>query len=302
MRYVTYDDDGQGWRGGALDGERVVDLGEALGSDRPGDAVPLALSMGMSAVERAIAAAPSRPLAGARLGPPIPRPEKIVCIGLNYRDHAAEAGLPLPTVPMLFAKYANSLIGPEDAIVLPRGEHDVDYEAEVAIVVAERCKDVAPGSGLDRVGGLMCFNDVTARDLQFETSQWTGGKAIDSFGPCGPAVVTLDELGDVQDLSIRTRVNGEPVQESSTADMVFGFGELVERLSRVMTLAPGDVIATGTPAGVGFARSPQVLLRPGDLVEVEVDGLGALRNPVIAESQRPGAVSPALRHARSGTR
>jgi len=282
MRLVSYDDGDGTLRGGALAPDGVIDLGAALGA--PGAvSVREALALDPAVLRAAIAGArPARPLTGTRLGPPVPDPDKIVCLGLNYRDHAAEIGMDVPHTPMLFAKFRNSLVGPEDPIVLPRGTHDVDYEAELAIVVGARAKDVAPGDALAHVAGLTCFNDVSARDLQMATSQWLGGKAIDTFGPCGPAVVTLEELGDPQDLGIRTRVNGRTVQDSSTAQMVFGVAQALAFVSTVMTLEPGDLIATGTPAGVGFTRSPQVLLAAGDVVEVEIDGLGALRNPVVA--------------------
>lgn len=280
MRLVTYEEAGA-WRGGALTGDGLVDLAQALGhTEAIGVRAALALDAGTLAA--AIATGAPRPLDGVRLGPPVPDPDKIVCLGLNYTDHAEETGLPLPTVPMLFAKYRNSLAGPDDPIILPAGEHAVDYEAELAIVIGRPAKDVAAEEALDHVAGVTCFNDVTARDLQFATSQWLGGKALDTFGPCGPAVVSLDELPDVQALGIRTRVNGATVQDSSTAHMVFGVAEAVAFVSSVMTLVPGDIIPTGTPAGVGFTRSPQVLLAAGDVVEVEIDGVGALRNPVVA--------------------
>jgi 2-keto-4-pentenoate hydratase/2-oxohepta-3-ene-1,7-dioic acid hydratase in catechol pathway len=220
------------------------------------------------------------PLAEVRLGPPIPDPEKILCMGLNYRDHAAESGQALPSVPLFFAKFRNSLIGPGDEIVLPAASTQVDYEAELAVVIGRRCRGVSTEEALEYVAGAMAFNDVSARDLQFESSQWTMGKAIDTFAPCGPALVPLEEITDLQTLGIRARVNGETLQDADTSLMVFGVAEAVAFLSTVMTLEPGDVIATGTPAGVGMGRDPQVWLRGGDVVEVEIDGIGTLRNPV----------------------
>ncbi len=215
------------------------------------------------------------------LGPPVPDPDKIVCLGLNYRDHAEEAGLDLPVAPMLFAKFRNSLIGPEDSIVVPAVTERVDYEAELAVVVGRRATRIASEDALDHVAGVMAFNDVSARDLQLQTSQWTAGKALDTFAPCGPAIVSLDEIDDLQRLAVRTRVNGRTVQDGNTADMIFPVAETIAWLSSVMTLEPGDIIATGTPAGVGFKREPPVLLVHGDVVEVEIDGIGSLRNPVV---------------------
>ncbi len=218
--------------------------------------------------------------AHVRLGPPVPDPQKIVCLGLNYRDHAAEAGLDAPAVPMFFAKYPNSLVGPADDIVPPLTTNAVDYEAELAIVIGRRARNVDAADALSHVGGVMAFNDVSARDLQLANNLWTGGKAIDTFGPCGPALVTLDAIGDLQNLGLRTRVNGETVQDGSTSQMIFGVAETIAFLSQIMTLEPGDIIATGTPAGVGGSRTPPLFLKTGDVVEVEVDGVGTLRNPV----------------------
>ena len=214
------------------------------------------------------------------IGPPVPDPSKIVCLGLNYRDHAREAGLTPPSAPMFFAKYPNSLIGPTDAIVPPPATDQVDYEAELAVVIGRRGRNLSADQALGHVFGVMAFNDVSARDLQLANNLWTGGKAIDTFGPCGPALVTLDEVGDLGALGVRTRVNGETVQDGNTADMIFGVAETLVFLSSIMTLEPGDIIATGTPAGVGNARDPKLFLRAGDVVEVEIDRVGLLRNPV----------------------
>jgi acylpyruvate hydrolase len=214
------------------------------------------------------------------LGPPIPDPQKVICLGLNYRDHAREAGLATPSDPMFFAKWANSLIGPTDPIVPPRATKQVDYEAELAVVIGDRVYGVDEDRALDHVVGVMVLNDVSARDLQLANNLWTGGKAIDTFAPCGPAVVTLEEIEDIQALPVRTRVNGQIVQDGNTADMIFGVAETIAFLSQIMTLEPGDIIATGTPAGVGISRTPQVFLRRGDIVEVEIEGVGTLRNPV----------------------
>jgi 2-keto-4-pentenoate hydratase/2-oxohepta-3-ene-1,7-dioic acid hydratase in catechol pathway len=215
------------------------------------------------------------------LGPPVPDPPKIICLGLNYRDHAQEAGLALPAEPMFFAKWANSLIGPNDVIVPPAGatEH-VDYEAELAVVIGKRARNLDADHALDHVAGVTVFNDVSARDLQLANNLWTGGKAIDTFGPCGPAIVTLEEIGNIDALPVRTRVNGNTVQDGNTADMIFGVAETIVFLSQIMTLEPGDIIATGTPAGVGNSRTPKLFLHAGDTVEVEIDGVGTLSNRI----------------------
>jgi len=220
-------------------------------------------------------------LTDVRLLAPVPDPEKIVCLGLNYRDHAAEAGQEIPAAPMWFAKFANSLIGSGEPIALPPAHADhVDYEAELAVVIGRAAMRVSAERALDYVAGAMPFNDVTARDLQFQNPLWTSGKAIDTFAPCGPALVTLDEIDDLQSLTLRTRINGETLQEGTTANQIFAVAEVVAWLSRTMTLLPGDIIATGTPAGVGASKAR--FLRDGDSVEVEVEGLGALVNPVRA--------------------
>jgi acylpyruvate hydrolase len=221
-------------------------------------------------------------LAEATLLAPITDPQKIVCLGLNYRDHAEETGQEIPTAPMWFAKFANSLNGSGGDIVLPAAHAEyVDYEAELALVIGRRAKNVSAADALGHIAGAMPFNDVSARDLQMQNPLWTSGKAIDTFAPCGPALVTLDEIDDLQALGLRTRVNGEQVQEGTTANLIFGPAEVVAWLSRTMTLLPGDIIATGTPAGVGVAQGR--FLKDGDTVEIEVDGLGTLFNTVRGE-------------------
>jgi 2-keto-4-pentenoate hydratase/2-oxohepta-3-ene-1,7-dioic acid hydratase in catechol pathway len=222
------------------------------------------------------------PLADVRPLAPVPHPGKIVCIGLNYRDHAAEAGLPLPEVPILFPKFANSVVGPGEPIVLPPEVSEPDYEAELAVVIGRTAHRVDVDEALDHVGGYTCANDVSARDLQNRTSQWMLGKAIDTFLPLGPVLVTPDEIPDPQALAIRCEMNGAELQSSSTGQMVFGVAELIASISRTMTLEPGDVIATGTPPGVGFARRPPVWLRDGDEVTIEIERIGRLTNPVRA--------------------
>lgn len=225
-----------------------------------------------------------RPVTDATLGPPVPRPGKIVCVGLNYRDHAAEARLPVPDSPVIFAKFPSSVIGPDAPIVLPRASDRVDYEAELAVVIGRRAKHVPRERALDMVVGFMNANDVSARDLQKLDGQWVRAKSCDTFAPMGPWLVTRDEAGDPGALAIRLRLNGVTMQDSSTREFVFDVATLVAFLSETMTLEPGDVVLTGTPPGVGFARRPPVYLQPGDVVEVEIEGLGVLRNEVRAEA------------------
>ncbi|HEY2141401.1 MAG TPA: fumarylacetoacetate hydrolase family protein [Solirubrobacteraceae bacterium] len=218
-------------------------------------------------------------LADTALCAPIADPQKIVCLGLNYRDHAEETKQDIPAAPMWFAKFANSLIGSGADIVLPAAHAEyVDYEAELALVVGRAAKNVDAEHALSHIAGAMPFNDVSARDLQLQNPLWTSGKALDAFAPCGPALVTLDEIDDLRALTLRTTINGEVLQEGTTANLIFGPAEVVAWLSRTMTLLPGDIIATGTPAGVGVAQGR--FLRGGDIVEVEIDGLGKLVNPV----------------------
>jgi 2-keto-4-pentenoate hydratase/2-oxohepta-3-ene-1,7-dioic acid hydratase in catechol pathway len=242
------------------------------------------LAMGperMAELAKAAATLPGEPVAGLRLGPPIPDPQKIICIGLNYHDHAKEVGATPPPSPIFFAKFANSLVGPEDDLIPPRDENHVDYEAELAVVIGKPGRYITRADALSHVAGAMAFNDVSARDFQLANQLWTSGKAVDTFGPCGPALVTVDDLGDLQNLSVKTRVNGDTVQDGTTAQMIFGIADLIEFLTRVMTLEPGDIIATGTPAGVARAHNPPRFLKAGDVVEVEIQGIGTLRNSVL---------------------
>ncbi len=220
------------------------------------------------------------PFADVRVLAPVPDPGKIVCIGLNYRDHAEESGLPIPEVPILFAKFANSVVGPGEPIVIPPETTEPDYEAELAVVIGRTASRVGVDDALSYVGGYTCANDVSARDLQNRTSQWMLGKAIDTFLPLGPVLVTPDEIPDPQALAIRCEIDGRELQSSSTAQMVFGVAELIASISTTMTLDPGDVIATGTPPGVGFARKPPVWLQDGNEATVEIERIGRLTNPV----------------------
>ena len=266
MKLVTFDGVVGDGGFGRIEGDLVVPMGEDLmmylagdGDARDGDPVSLG---------------------SLTLRAPISHPSKIVCVGLNYRDHAAESGQPVPDHPILFPKFANSVIGPGEPIVLPLDTEQPDYEAELGVVIGATTKRVSESEALGRVAGYTCLNDVSARDLQFRSSQWMLGKAIDTFLPMGPWLVTTDEIPDPQALRIGCRLNGEQVQDSSTEQMVFGVAELIAFISRTLTLEPGDIIATGTPPGVGFARTPPRFLRDGDEVTIEIEGIGALTNPV----------------------
>jgi 2,4-didehydro-3-deoxy-L-rhamnonate hydrolase len=215
---------------------------------------------------------------------PIDCPSKIVCVGLNYRDHAEEQGAELPQAPLLFAKWPNALIGPGEAIVIPRASKRVDYEAELGVVIGSRVRNVSKENALEAVSGYLCLNDVSARDLQFSDGQWTRGKSPDTFCPIGPHVVPRDEVPDPQALTIRCVLNGRVMQDSTTANMIFSVAEIIAYASATITFEPGDLIATGTPAGVGVFRDPPVLLQDGDEVTIEIERLGSLTNPVRAES------------------
>ncbi|HTK23075.1 MAG TPA: fumarylacetoacetate hydrolase family protein [Gaiella sp.] len=212
---------------------------------------------------------------------PIPRPGKIVCVGLNYRDHAAEQGAELPEAPLLFAKFTTALIGPGDAIVIPPIVTKCDYEAELGVVLGRTVRQVSKENAMEAVAGYVVANDVSARDLQFGDGQWTRGKSPDTFCPVGPLVPAAD-VPDPHALPIRALLNGEVVQESTTANLVFGLAEVISYASQTATLEAGDLILTGTPAGVGIFRKPPRLLQPGDEITIEIDGVGSLTNPVVA--------------------
>jgi 2-keto-4-pentenoate hydratase/2-oxohepta-3-ene-1,7-dioic acid hydratase in catechol pathway len=212
-----------------------------------------------------------------------PEPGKIIGIGLNYRDHAEEQGAELPAEPLLFAKFANTLRGPGDSIVLPTQSEHVDAEAELAVIIGRQARHVSPEEALDAVAGYTCANDVTARDFQARDGQWLRAKSFDSFCPLGPEVVGVEELGDAGDLRVVQRLNGAVLQDSRTSELIFGVRQLVAHATTVFTLDPGDDILTGTPAGVGVHRKPPVRLEPGDEVEIEIERIGVLRNPVKAE-------------------
>jgi 2-keto-4-pentenoate hydratase/2-oxohepta-3-ene-1,7-dioic acid hydratase in catechol pathway len=212
---------------------------------------------------------------------PVPRPGKLICIGLNYRDHAAESNMPIPERPVVFSKFTNAVIGQGQPVVLPATSTQVDYEAELAVVIGRKAKNVSPERAFDYVLGYTNLNDVSARDFQFADGQWQRGKSCDTFAPMGPYIATTDEVPDPHILQIMLRLNGKTMQNSKTDQLIFGVPELIAFLSETITLEPGDVIATGTPPGVGFARRPPVFLKAGDLMEVEIEGLGVLSNPLI---------------------
>jgi 2-keto-4-pentenoate hydratase/2-oxohepta-3-ene-1,7-dioic acid hydratase in catechol pathway len=259
---------------GEVRDEAVVDLLSATAGDEEPDLLRryLAGAAGGRAEHRS---------AEVQLLAPVARPQKILCIGLNYLDHCRETGTEPPRSPILFAKYSNALIGPGEPIVYRRSETtEVDYEAELAVIIGRRCRDVAEAAALEYVFGYSIANDVSARDAQFADGQWVRGKTFDTFFPLGPWIVTRDEVPDPQDLTIQCWVGERLLQDGSTADMIFSVAQLIAYLSRTMTLEPGDVLATGTPWGVGFVRNPRVFLRDGDVVRVAIESIGEMSNPV----------------------
>jgi 2-keto-4-pentenoate hydratase/2-oxohepta-3-ene-1,7-dioic acid hydratase in catechol pathway len=267
MRFVTYD---------AGDGPHAGALGEDGGIHPLGPGGVGALLRGSGLPGAAQSGRADVALDDVRLLPPVPDPSKIVCMGLNYRYHAAEAGLDPPETPTFFAKFANALAPPGVEVALPEYSQKVDYEAEVAFVIGRRCKDVPESDALDAIAGYMLLNDLSARDYQFMTPQWLPGKVFDGSAPCGPALVTPEEAGAHDAIEISLTLNGETMQSASTADMIHPIPALVTYLSKLMTLEPGDVVSTGTPAGVGSVREPRVWLKPGDEVVVESPTLGRL--------------------------
>jgi 2-keto-4-pentenoate hydratase/2-oxohepta-3-ene-1,7-dioic acid hydratase in catechol pathway len=280
MRLVSYRSE-RGERAGILDGDQVIDAGDALGDGASASLRGLLEAGALAELEKAGDGSEGVPLDSVELLPPVPDPEKIVCIGLNYRDHAAEGRLEPPDVPTFFAKYANALAPDGAAVALPASSRKVDYEAEVAFVVGREAARVDPADALGHVAGYTLLNDLSARDLQFQTPQWMPGKVFDRSAPCGPALVTPDELpGGPGAIGIALDLNGERMQESTTAELIFGVTELLAHLSTLMTLVPGDIVSTGTPAGVGGAREPRVWLEPGDELVVSSPELGELRTTI----------------------
>jgi len=281
-----------------LDSERVLDLAhpaaavaapaaenEAFELDGPflrAARMVVARARDAAELERLRAAGAVRALASVRLLAPVPHPGKIVCIGKNYREHADEMSSALPERPLLFSKFPSSVNAPGGVVRIPRGSTRLDYEAELGVVIGRRATGVSRARALEHVLGYCCFNDFTARDFQKTDGQWQRGKSCDTLAPFGPVLVTADEVGDPHRLGIRLRLNGATMQDSSTSRLIFGVDALIESITQHITLEPGDVIATGTPGGVGFARTPPVYLKAGDRVEVEIDGLGVLENRIAA--------------------
>ncbi len=277
MRIVTYRS-GRGERAGVLRDDGVVDAWDLLGEERepPSARALLDLDLLDELAGRLTDAGGGVPLDDVSLLPPVPDPDKIVCIGLNYRDHAAEGRQELPDSPTFFAKFRNALAPPGAEVALPAASEKVDYEAEVAFVIGRRATEVAEDDALGHIAGYTLLNDLSARDLQFSTPQWMPGKVFDGSAPCGPALVTADEAGPHDAIEIALTLNGETMQQASTEDLVFGVPALLSHLSRLMTFEPGDIVATGTPAGVGGARQPRVWLKPSDEISIASPTLGRL--------------------------
>jgi 2-keto-4-pentenoate hydratase/2-oxohepta-3-ene-1,7-dioic acid hydratase in catechol pathway len=273
MRLVTYQGDREP-RAGVLTDDGVLDAADLLGIDPVGVRELLESGHLDELHERGT---DGEPVADARVLAPLPDPDKIICIGLNYRSHAAEAGIDPPEQPTFFAKFRNALAPPGAAVPLPDASDKVDYEAEVAFVVGRRSKDVDVDDALASIAGYTLLNDLSARDLQFATPQWMPGKVFDGSAPCGPALVTPDEAGPPDAISFSLDLNGERMQEASTSDLIFSIPELLARLSRWMTLEPGDIVSTGTPSGVGSVREPRVWLESGDEIVINSPTLGELR-------------------------
>ena len=281
MRLVSYRSPA-GPRAGCLVDGGVRDAWTALGEPRRASLRELLAEARLADLEAALAdlAEDQGLLAAPELLPPIPDPEKIVCVGLNYRAHAAEAGIDPPAAPAIFGKYHNALTAPGATVALPGASQKVDYEAEVAFVVGSRARAVEPAAALGHVAGYTLLNDLSARDLQFATPQWMSGKVFDGSAPCGPALVTADEAGPHDRIQFTLELNGETMQSASTEDLIFPIPDLVSHLSKLMTLEPGDIVATGTPSGVGSAREPQVWLDAGDQIVIDSPTLGRLETRI----------------------
>lgn len=277
MKLVSYSISGSVVTPGALleDTQQVADL-STLGFSSVQDVIERGELPNVDGVE-------THPLAQVRLHAPLPNPPRVFAIGLNYRDHAKESGMEIPTTPVVFFKLSTSVIGPGDAIVLPKNSTQPDYEAEFAFVVGRGGYRIPASAWREHVFGYTIVNDVSARDVQFATSQWSMSKSFPTFCPMGPSIVTADEIADPHALQISLKIDGETLQNSSTRELVFGIPALIEHLSSITPLLPGDVISTGTPPGVGLGRNPKRWLKPGETVTVTIEGLGSLTNPTIAE-------------------
>ena len=283
MRLVTYRRNGGRPEVGVLSGDAIAALPAAEFPD-----VLSILAGGVDArarAENAAVKAETVPLASVTLLAPVPRPPKLICVGLNYRDHAIETGNEIPKIPTIFNKFpSTTVIASGDTIILPKNSTKPDYEAELAFVIGRGGRHIPAARAYEHVFGYTIVNDISARDFQAATSQWLMGKTFDTFAPMGPWIVTKDEIPDPHALDISTEIGGETLQHSNTREMVFHIPALIEYISQVVTLEPGDVVATGTPAGVGFARRPRRWLQPGEEVIVRIEGIGELRNPIVAES------------------
>jgi 2-keto-4-pentenoate hydratase/2-oxohepta-3-ene-1,7-dioic acid hydratase in catechol pathway len=285
MRFVTFAAGGATKPGVISDVDAVLDL-STIGFS----SILQLIEAGPDALDKAAAFADQSPasarhkLSDVKLCAPIPRPRKLICVGLNYRDHAAETSAEIPKVPTIFNKFATAVIGPGDNIVLPRVSKAPDYEAEFAFVISRGGRHIEADDWRNHVFGYTIVNDVTARDYQRQTSQWLMGKTFDTFAPMGPWIVTADEVPDPHNVDIRMEINGEVLQDSNTRELIFKIPDLIAFLSSVFTLEPGDIVSTGTPAGVGFVRKPPRFLRSGDDVIVMIPAIGELRNPVVAEA------------------
>ncbi|CCG40709.1 fumarylacetoacetate hydrolase family protein [Magnetospirillum molischianum] len=286
MRFAVYRKDGQAGLAVAAAGDDVF---HGLTEDETGypGSLETLIKAGadLAKVGAALLAAPMVDLATVTLAPPVSQPGKILCVGLNYAAHARETGREAPTYPTIFVRFPSTLIGAGAALVRPRASEQLDYEAELVAVIGTGGRHIAKADALHHVVGYSAFNDGSVRDYQGKSTQWTMGKNFDATGAFGPVFVTADELPPGgSGLRIQARLNGETVQDSTTDDMIFDIEALIVFLSEVMTLEPGDIIVSGTPSGVGIARTPPLFLRPGDVCEIEIEGIGILRNPVIAEA------------------
>lgn len=284
MRLITYQSN-NGPKLGAISNEQVIDLC-AVDGTLPATMMALlaAGEAGMTQAAAAIAnpnsAAHSQPLDQVTMLPPVLRPGKVIALGRNYAAHAKEGGAEPPDYPMLFHKTATSLIGAGGTVRIPEGTDRVDFEAELAVIIGKVCKNVEEADAFDYIAGYTVANDVTARDWQRLTTQFTAGKMVDTFGPLGPALVTKDEVPEPGNLRVKSILNGQVMQDGNTKMMIFSVPFLVSYISRISTLEPGDVILTGTPEGVGYARKPPVYMKDGDVITIEIDGLGTLTNPL----------------------
>jgi len=283
MKLATFTHAGS-TRIGVVDGDQIVDL-SAAASDLPREMVAFleAGSEAMEAAREAVSAGPRIALADVRLEAPIARPPKFLAVGLNYADHVAESGMDTPEHPTIFNKQSTCVTGPRDPIHVPKASHVLDYEGELGFVIGRRGRHVSRDDAADYIAGYLVVNDATVRDWQFRIPTWTMGKSFDTHGPIGPWIVTSDEIRDPHRLDLRTWVNGELRQESNTKQLIFDCFTLVEHLSTAFTLEPGDIIATGTPGGVGILHKPPQILKAGDVVRIEIEGIGEIENPVIDE-------------------